>query len=309
LSVLGGQKWLDRPSYRLEHALTFAYLGLGGMRHRVNNVLHGVWLGHPLHPALAGLSTGSIGTTVALDALSALPGRPASEVHDASKFARRALGFGIVANLGAAVTGVTDWQHTHEQARRIGLIHGAANTVAIGLYAMSWRDRRRGRHRRGIAASAFGYAITMASSYLGGALVFDEGIGTDRSGPWLDSPQWAPTLPLASLPEQKPLRVDVDGVGVILCRTGEMVSALGEYCPHLAAPMADGWIDRGGLVCPWHGSRFAVDSGEVRRGPSAAALPCYQTRVRDGIVEVRDGAPQRFDAGSDVGKEWPSERL
>jgi len=64
------------------------------------------------------------------------------------------------------------------------------------------------------------------------------------------------------------------------------VLAVGERCPHLGAPMSDGWIDRGRIVCPWHGSRFACPTGEVLRGPATAALPSYPTRVRDGFVEV-----------------------
>ncbi len=82
--------------------------------------------------------------------------------------ARLALGVGIIGSLGAAVTGATDWQHTHGEDRRIGIVHGLLNTVATGLYAVSWWDRRRGRHFRGMAGSALGYGLTMASGYLGG---------------------------------------------------------------------------------------------------------------------------------------------
>ncbi len=90
----------------------------------------------------------------------------------------------------------------------------------------------------------------------------------------------------------KPVRVEVDGVGLVVCQTkpGE-VAAFGELCPHLAAPMADGWVDRGRLVCPWHGSWFAAESGDVLRGPAAAPLPCYQARLVNGMVEVR-GEPE-----------------
>jgi hypothetical protein len=130
VSVIGQQEWLDRPSYRFEHLLSFGYNATGGARDRIANALNGVWLGHPVHPPLASLTTGAIGTTVALDALTILPGRPKSEVVDASRFASRALGLGIVANLGSALTGVTDWQHTHERDRRIGLVHGLLNVVA-----------------------------------------------------------------------------------------------------------------------------------------------------------------------------------
>jgi nitrite reductase/ring-hydroxylating ferredoxin subunit/uncharacterized membrane protein len=287
LSAIGRQEWLDRPSYRLEHLLSFVFNGLGRARNTVTNALHGVWLGHPVHPPLASLTSGALGTTVALDALSLLPGRPAGEVVEAFGFASRALGVGILASIGSAITGATDWQHTHEEDRRVGLVHGVVNLAATALYAQSWWDRRQGRHRRGIALTALGYAITVGGSYLGGALVFESGIGIDQSGRRLRTNEWTPVLEATSL-NGKPVRVEVDGVGLVVCQTkpGE-VSAFGEFCPHLAAPMADGWVDRGRIVCPWHGSWFAAESGEVLRGPSAAPLPCYEARLVNGMVEVR----------------------
>lgn len=289
---------MDRPSYRLENVLSFVFNAFGGARNRVTNFLNGVWLGHPVHPPLASLTTGAIGTTVALDALSLLPSKSATEMLDASRFAQRALSLGIAANLASAATGVTDWQHTHEKDRRIGLVHGVLNLVATGLYIQSWRDRRRGRHLRGVITSAVGYGITSASGFLGGALVFGSGIGIDQSGERLRIDDWTPVLPEAELPAGKKLkRVEVDGVGVVLCRDGDNVSAFAGLCPHLAAPMEDGWLDRGRVVCPWHGSQFDVQTGAVVRGPAAAPLPCYQARVQDGMVELRDGVPTPLGEG------------
>jgi nitrite reductase/ring-hydroxylating ferredoxin subunit/uncharacterized membrane protein len=287
---LARQTWLDRPGYRFEHVLTFVFAAFGRHRERVSNALHGTWLGHPLHPALTSLPTGAVATTVALDAASLLPGRGAQFREAASS----ALAVGIVGSVGAAITGVTDWQHTHEQARRIGLVHGLVNTVATGLYAMSWWDRRRGRHVRAMAGSAVGYGLTLGGGYLGGALVFGSGIGVDRSGARLGVDKWTPALPLTAL-DGRPARVEVAGVGVVLYRGGSDVLAFGEYCPHLGAPMADGWIDRDRIVCPWHGSQFACESGAVERGPATAALPRYPTRVRNGIVEIRGAAPITAD--------------
>jgi nitrite reductase/ring-hydroxylating ferredoxin subunit/uncharacterized membrane protein len=281
-TVLGRQAWLDRPSYRLEHGLTFVFAALGRHRDRISNALHGTWLGHPLHPALTSVPTGAVATTVAMDAAGVLPGRAAAW-RDASRFA---LGVGIAGSLGAAATGLTDWQHTHEESRRIGLVHGVLNGVATGLYALSWWDRRRGRHRRGVFTSAVGYGLALGSGYLGGYLVYESGTGVDRSGERLTEPRWTPVLPEAALDGQ-PRRVDVAGVGVVLYRSDGRVVAVGERCPHLGAPMDDGWIDRGRIVCPWHGSRFECESGEVLRGPATAALPNYPVRIRDGLIEVR----------------------
>jgi len=255
---------------------------MGRRRDRISNVLHGTWLGHPLHPALTSVPIGAVTTAVVMDAVSALPGRTAP-LRDASRFA---LGVGLVGSVGAAATGLTDWQHTHERSRRIGLVHGFLHAAATGLYAASWRDRGRGRHRRGMAASALGYGLTLGSGYLGGTLVFGSGAGVDRSGARLSGDQWTPTLPLAAL-DDRPQRVEVAGVGVVLYRNEGRVLAVGERCPHLGAPMNDGWIDRDRIVCPWHGSRFACESGEVLRGPATAALPSYPVRIRDGLIEVR----------------------
>ncbi len=158
LAMLGRQGWLDRPSYRLEHALGLALAAWGGAGERVSNLLHGTWLGHPLHPLLASLPTGAMASTVALDVVDALGGRGhGAGLRSAS---RLTLGVGIVGSLGAAVTGLNDWQHTQERSRRVGLVHGALNAAATGLYVLSWLDRGRDRHVRGVATSALGYGIT-----------------------------------------------------------------------------------------------------------------------------------------------------
>ncbi len=297
VTALGRLAWLDRPSYRLEHSLGFVLAACGGAGERISNLLHGTWLGHPLHPVLTSLPTGAVATTVALDVAGVLPGH-SSGLRDASRFT---LGVAIVGSLGAAVTGLSDWQHTQEQPRRVGLVHGGLNAAATGLYVVSWLDRRRGRHLRGVLGSALGYGITTAAGHLGAVLVYRSGTGVDRSGSRLSISEWTPVLPAAALREGQPQRVEVAGIGLVLLRDGEDVLAVGERCPHLGAPMSDGWIDRGWIVCPWHGSRFAAASGEVLRGPATAPLPCYPARVREGTIEVRDGAPDTDLAATGVG--------
>ena len=41
------------------------------------------------------------------------------------------------------------------------------------------------------------------------------------------------------------------------------------------------------MVCPWHGSRFDLCSGEVQGGPAVYPQPRYEARVRAGKVEIR----------------------
>jgi len=200
------------------------------------------------------------------------------------------------------VTGLHDWQHTQEQSRQIGLVHGALNTAGTGLYVLSWLDRRRGRLVRGVGASTLGYGLTLASGYLGASLVYRLGVGVDQSGARMRTRGWTPLLAAAALEAGAPQRVEVAGVGLVLFRDGNSVLAVGEWCPHLAAPMSDGWIDRGRIVCPWHGSRFEPATGQVVRGPATAPLPCYPTRVRDGTIEVRGSTTAALGSGKGDGR-------
>ena len=70
-------------------------------------------------------------------------------------------------------------------------------------------------------------------------------------------------------------------------RSGDDAHVLADTCPHLAAPMSDGELVDGELVCPWHGSTFRLDDGAVVHGPATAPLPCFETRVVDGALEAR----------------------
>lgn len=163
---------------------------------------------------------------------------------------------GLVGGVGSALTGLTDWQHTHDNARRLGIAHGALNAAALGLYTRSWLDRRRGRPGRARLAGAVGYGLVLASGYLGGDLVFRHRVGVDHADPdRLEPRDFVPVLPETELYDGIPRRVQGAGAAMVLIRHNGSIHAVGEHCPHLGAPLSQGWLYRDQLVCPWHGSR------------------------------------------------------
>jgi nitrite reductase/ring-hydroxylating ferredoxin subunit len=83
--------------------------------------------------------------------------------------------------------------------------------------------------------------------------------------------------------------VQLAGEDVVVARseeTGE-VCAIAATCSHLGGPLAEGEREGDVVVCPWHGSRFDLCSGEVRGGPAVYPQPRYETRIRSGKVEIR----------------------
>jgi len=285
--VIEGQQWLDVPSYKLEHGMTLGLTLLGDATEPVRNLLHGVWLGHPVHPVLTDVPIGAWTVALAMDVVDAVRPRAAGFRTGA----QLSIGVGLLGAAGAALTGLTDWQYTHDNARRVGLAHGVLNLVGTGLYATSWWQRRRGRVGHARAVSGLGYAAVTSSAYLGGSLVSRHRIGVDHADRQLEPRQFVAALAAAELIEGEPRRVDADGVAVVLVRSHGQVHALGEHCAHLGGPLSEGWIYRDSLVCPWHGSRFDLASGRNVSGPATIAVPCFQTRVRDGYIEVRRRPP------------------
>src|SRR3954468_1664878 len=99
----------------------------------VKDLLHGTWLGHPLHPVLAMVPVGTWLSAGILDAVP--PARPA---------ATALIGTGVAASLPAALAGAADWSEQDDAVRRLGAVHAVANTAALGLYVGSLVARRNG---------------------------------------------------------------------------------------------------------------------------------------------------------------------
>ena len=106
----------------------------------------------------------------------------------------------------------------------------------------------------------------------------------------MEEDAWRVVMPLEQLPDGRPVRVEADGEAVLLVREGERLLAIGNRCSHQGAPLNKGPVRLGSLshvTCPAHGSMFNLADGTVLRGPATDALPAYDARVNDGIVEIR----------------------
>ncbi len=256
---------------------------------------HGVWLGHPLHPMLVTIPIGTWTLALALDLSSAL-GIPRG--READRASDLALTAGAVGAVGAAVAGITDWRRIHGRDRRTGMVHGVINTTALALTVASIGLRANGRRGQGRLVSALGWTCMFAGSYLGSHLVFRRRVGVDQADRGAEPRDFLAVIELADLEQDKPRKVEVwdekrrRQVKIVLVRRGDQVHALGALCSHMGGPLEEGWVQDGALVCPWHGSRYDLQTGRPKDGPSTCPQPRYHVRVNAGIVELkRDQEP------------------
>jgi nitrite reductase/ring-hydroxylating ferredoxin subunit/uncharacterized membrane protein len=284
IDTLQEQAWLDGAAESLTTAVRGAYDGLGDAGRIAKNALHGTWLGHPLHPVFTDLPIGAWTTAVVLDVA-----EDCTRDRGYGRAADVAIGVGLAGALGAAVTGLTDWSDTSGESKRLGLIHGVLNLMATSLYAASLAMRRGGQRESGRAVGLAGLALAYTSSYLGGALVFRDRIGVNQANDvTIDRP--TPALPSDLLIEGTKRCVEVNGADVMVARQHGRVCALAQHCSHLGGPLSEGTLNDGSVVCPWHGSEFALDDGHVINGPATHPQPHFDARDVDGAIVIRPSA-------------------
>jgi nitrite reductase/ring-hydroxylating ferredoxin subunit len=206
--------------------------------------------------------------------------------HEAAT--RRLIAAGLLASTPAALSGAVDWADQHEQQMRLGLIHAAANTIALGCYGASLFARAVGRSGLGRGLAYAGLAAVSGSAYLGGHIAFRQAAGANHAEhvPHLVPTGWHELGPLTDFPAGELVKARIEDVPVLVHRSGRDADVLADACPHLAAPLSEGDLQDGCIVCPWHGSRFRLADGTVAAGPATAPAPRFRTRVRDGVLEA-----------------------
>jgi nitrite reductase/ring-hydroxylating ferredoxin subunit/uncharacterized membrane protein len=244
----------------------------------VKDVLSGTWLGHPLHPMLTDLPIGCWTNAMALDLLAGKRGRAGAQFL---------VGMGVLTVLPTAASGLSDWSDTIGEDRRLGFAHAGVNIVAVTCYSLSWLARRRGDHGKGVVLGLIGGTAATGSAYLGGHLAWRRGVNVDRHAFLHPSHEWVDVGAEADLVDGQPVTVTAGEDTVFVVRQGKAIFAISDVCGHAGGPLHDGDLADGCITCPWHGSVFRVDGGDVVHGPATAPQPRYEVQVADGRVSVR----------------------
>lgn len=255
----------------------------GAPARSVKDFLNGTWLGHPLHAAISDAPIGSWLGALVLDIAG-------------SRHADKLVQFGVIAAVPTALAGVADWHNIQKEQKPVGVVHATANSVALVCYIGSLVARRNERRPLGIGLSTAGFLIVLAGAYLGGHLVYSQGTNVDRNA-WMPEDEeeiarWQAVARLDNLAEGSlsagEITLEGEKIPLALLRRGRDVYAIVGKCSHMGGPLAEGkLLDDDCVECPWHGSTFQMKDGSNVHGPSAYPQPRFETRVRNGEVEVR----------------------
>ena len=241
----------------------------------IKDFLNGVWLGHPLHPAITDVPIGAYVVALVLD----LSGQRAA--------ATAAIGVGIVFMLLAALAGYADYIDLEGKTQRFGTIHSSLMLVALVFYLVSFVMRLGAVPSPAeVPLAVLGFVIVITSAYVGGELVYNMGTQVDRHAWRGGGAKWT-ALDVADIPADKPVKAKAGAQTLVVVRHGKGMEALHDVCAHQGCSLSEGKLVGEAIECGCHGSRFRLRDGLVVRGPAVFDQPHFEVREAEGKIEVR----------------------
>lgn len=278
----------------------------------IKHLLQGRPFGHPLHPILNHFPIGLFVISLLFD-IASLSGMGGNALVLAAFYT---MALGVVMGILAAITGLADYLdiRADHPGRRNATLHMVLNLAMLVLYALNLNLRN--GDLAAVSAPILPFVLSLVgvgmiglSGYLGGQLVYDEGVGVGRHLRKADAPpqtiQSSPSRARSdwfvavanegNLAEGATLRVQVGRVVLAVARIDGKTYAFQEFCTHRFGPLSEGNFHGHEVQCPWHQSCFDVRTGKVTQGPARVDLNVYESKVEGGKVLVRVPASQESD--------------
>ena len=272
----------------------------------LKDLLEGKPLRHPIHPMLVHFPIGFLVLSFLLDLVNmAFP-----EVPNLVRGSFYAMLLGIITALLAAVPGFVDYSDIRRDhpGKTTATRHMTLNLMVVAIYGLNlWIRSSALSHPKisllPLLLSIIGIGLLSVSGYLGGRLVYDQGIAVGRHKRRTATPQdtlylstgylasgaeisFVPVPDAEQLGNGETLRVEIDKLVMTIARIDNQLYGFQEFCTHRFGPLSEGSFHGFNVQCPWHNSCFDIRTGKVTNGPAKVDLQTFKIEMRDGKVGV-----------------------
>ncbi len=105
---------------------------------------------------------------------------------------------------------------------------------------------------------------------------------------------WIDVAPATEFKPGQSRLVEADNVSIAVFNLDGDYFALEDVCTHDGSPMlgcgleADEVIDGDQIICPRHGARFCIRTGEALTPPAYEPIAMFPVRIENGVIQTRD---------------------
>ena len=108
--------------------------------------------------------------------------------------------------------------------------------------------------------------------------------------------RWVEVAAADEIAEGEVKTFEVEGERIAVARSYGQLHAVQDVCSHDDGPLGDGTIDGHCIVCPRHGAKFDVRTGEALTMPAVSPIESFPVKEEDGVVVL--ALPARFKGQS-----------
>jgi nitrite reductase (NADH) small subunit/3-phenylpropionate/trans-cinnamate dioxygenase ferredoxin subunit len=91
---------------------------------------------------------------------------------------------------------------------------------------------------------------------------------------------------VGDIPEGQGQAYAVNGRMVAVFNEDGKFSAIDDFCPHMGASLAGGYLEAGIVTCPWHAWRFGIHDGKWCDNPKVK-IDSFEVRLQGDEIQVR----------------------
>jgi nitrite reductase (NADH) small subunit len=99
--------------------------------------------------------------------------------------------------------------------------------------------------------------------------------------------KWIRVTTTGQIPLREGRSVNLDGVEIAIFNLGDRFLAVDNACPHRGGPLCDGIVSGATVVCPLHGYRTCLETGNMLKPDLGVRVDTYPVRVEDGVILVQ----------------------
>jgi uncharacterized membrane protein/nitrite reductase/ring-hydroxylating ferredoxin subunit len=247
---------------------------------------------HPIHPILVAFPIAFFVGTVIFDVLGVIYDN--ESLYGVAYYMQVC---GIIGAILAAVPGAVDYFKTvppNSSAKKRATKHALLNVANLILFLVAWILKGNNINPYIILIlEIIGIILLAIAGWLGGTLVYRNQIGVDpryaNAGKWKEEEkdETKGQIEVASIDELKTDQmklVHVNDKRIVIARTEKGYVAFDDHCTHKGGSLAGGSMICETVQCPWHGSQFDVNTGNVKAGPAKEKINTYNITEANGKV-------------------------
>jgi 3-phenylpropionate/trans-cinnamate dioxygenase ferredoxin component len=101
--------------------------------------------------------------------------------------------------------------------------------------------------------------------------------------------KWIDAGPTADLRDGEAISIPAGRRLIAVVRSGDDYFAIEDVCTHDGAELTGGDVEGTEIICPRHGARFCLRTGQALSPPAYEPVRVFETKITDGRLWVRSG--------------------